>query len=280
MRAPKIQRILVAVDASPHSRAALEAAGELAARFDAELLGLFVEDLNLLRLAELPFTEELGLFSARRRRLHTGDLRRQLRIQARRAQETFSLVVERTEVTGEFHVVRGYVSHEILEASADADIVLLGKTGLTRPQEARLGSTARRLVSEAPGMMMILQNGARLGAPVVLVYDGSPLAKKALQAALTLLDEKSEDHALTVLTVGTGPEDCRRLRAEVEAKLPSVDLDVRYRILSASAADNVAYRIKMEERGTVVLPAKQELVENETVRDLLAKIDVPVLLVR
>lgn len=138
MNAPKIQRILVAVDASPHSRAALEAAGELAARFDAELLGIFVEDLNLLRLAGLPFSEEMGLFSARRRRLRSGDLKRQLRIQARRAHETFSVVVERTHVSGEFHIVRGSVSHKILEASADADIVLFGENG---PDAAPKGAT-------------------------------------------------------------------------------------------------------------------------------------------
>jgi nucleotide-binding universal stress UspA family protein len=280
MKTPKIQRILVAVDASPHSLAALEAAGELAARFDAELLGLFVEDLNLLRLAGLPFTEELGLFSGRRRRLHTGDVKRQLRIQARRAQETFSIVVKRTRVSAEFHVVQGSVSQEILEASADADIVLLGKRGLAQPQKERLGSTAQRLLTEAPGMMMILQDGAKVGAPVVLVYDGSPLAKRALYAALALLSEEDRGQALTVLTTGTGTETCQGLRAEVEAKLAAETLDVRYRMLSAASAEKVAYRIKMEERGTVVLPAKQELVENKVLKNLLAEIDVPVLLVR
>jgi hypothetical protein len=36
----------------------------------------------------------------------------------------------------------------------------------------------------------------------------------------------------------------------------------------------------MEERGTVVLPAKKELVDNEALKELLTEIDVPVLLVR
>ena len=44
-----IRRILVALDTSPHSQAAMEAAIELAARFEAELAGMFVEDVNLLR---------------------------------------------------------------------------------------------------------------------------------------------------------------------------------------------------------------------------------------
>jgi len=50
----KIRRVLVAMDASPHSRAALEAAIELASHFEAELRGLFVEDINMLRAVGLP----------------------------------------------------------------------------------------------------------------------------------------------------------------------------------------------------------------------------------
>ena len=48
---PTIRRILVALDASPHSQAALQAASELAAALKAELVGIFVEDVNLLHLA-------------------------------------------------------------------------------------------------------------------------------------------------------------------------------------------------------------------------------------
>ncbi|MGB7837261.1 MAG: universal stress protein, partial [Terrimicrobiaceae bacterium] len=61
-----IRRILVALDASAHSRAALEAACELALGLDAELSGLFVEDINLLRLAQLPFASEISYPSALR----------------------------------------------------------------------------------------------------------------------------------------------------------------------------------------------------------------------
>ena len=49
MKPPKVERILVAIDTSPYGRSAMEAAAELAAEFQAELLGLFVEDVSLLR---------------------------------------------------------------------------------------------------------------------------------------------------------------------------------------------------------------------------------------
>ena len=61
------RRIVVALDASSHSHAALAAAVALAGRLQAELQGIFVEDVNLLRLAELPFAREVrfGLSAAR-----------------------------------------------------------------------------------------------------------------------------------------------------------------------------------------------------------------------
>ncbi len=71
------QRILVALDASSDSRAAVEAAVNLAARFNAELTGIYVEDENLLRLADLPFVQEVGHFSATCRHINHVDLERQ-----------------------------------------------------------------------------------------------------------------------------------------------------------------------------------------------------------
>ena len=55
------RRILVAIDTSPHGSAALEAAARLATELRAELEGLFIEDINLLRLAGLPFAREIQL---------------------------------------------------------------------------------------------------------------------------------------------------------------------------------------------------------------------------
>ncbi|MGI9243387.1 MAG: universal stress protein, partial [Verrucomicrobiales bacterium] len=63
------RRILIGLDSSPTSLRGLAAAAEMAARLDAELVGLFVEDDNLLRLARLPQSYEIGMQSARSRNL-------------------------------------------------------------------------------------------------------------------------------------------------------------------------------------------------------------------
>ena len=50
------RRVVVALDASQASRRVLGAAAAVAAREGAELIGLFVEDTNLLHMGALPFT--------------------------------------------------------------------------------------------------------------------------------------------------------------------------------------------------------------------------------
>ena len=74
--------ILVALDASPHSAAALMAAAEVAFALKLELYGLYVEDVNLLHLCGLPFGLEIGSFTGNPRRLEQVRMERDLCIQA------------------------------------------------------------------------------------------------------------------------------------------------------------------------------------------------------
>lgn len=80
-------RIVVVFDTTPLGEAALEAAAGLAAALEAELAGLFVEDIDLVRMAQLPFAAELGLASAVLRRIEASDLERAFRLQAERSRE-------------------------------------------------------------------------------------------------------------------------------------------------------------------------------------------------
>ena len=59
-----VEKILVSLDSSKHSLAALLAAVQLARHFDADLKGIFVEDTTLLSLAEMPFRQEVGEYTA------------------------------------------------------------------------------------------------------------------------------------------------------------------------------------------------------------------------
>ncbi|RMF77434.1 MAG: universal stress protein, partial [Nitrospirae bacterium] len=91
------RRIVVAVDASADSLAAVRAAARLAEALSAELHGLFVEDANLVRLARLPFAREVRL-SAAPRRLEAAALERELRALAAQARQAFEEEARRCRV--------------------------------------------------------------------------------------------------------------------------------------------------------------------------------------
>jgi nucleotide-binding universal stress UspA family protein len=273
-----IRRILVAVDASSHSLAALEAAAELAARFEAELHGLFVEDENLLRLAELPFVEEQVPFSADRRRIERQEVLRELRVLARRLEQAFTALVERQNLRGDFRVARGAVVTELLAAAEEADILFVGKAGRSPRHYHRLGSTTRMALSTAPCSTIVMQHRSSLRPPILVVHDGSAAAQRALTAAAAF--RAHEDDPLTILLLAPDLSTVARRREEVTAWLEQSGVPAAIRVLSVANAAALAHTVRMQECGMLILPAVAELLEDEAVQCLLDEIEVPVLLIR
>jgi nucleotide-binding universal stress UspA family protein len=273
-----VRRILVAMDASPHSLAALEAAAELAARLEAEVLGLFVEDVNLLRLAELPFTQEVSISTTASRRLGVEEMERQLRAQATRMRRSLAVYAERAQVHWSFQVTRGVISRELLTAASDVDLIALGRTGCSVGGRRRLGSSARVILAEAPCLALILQEGDRLRLPLMVIYDGSPLAQKALTTATALV--QGLDSHVIVFILAEGGEAAHRAKAQASEWLHKRDLMARFLLLTGSSASRLARAVQMERGGTLVVPARSPLLKVEALLQLLDEVRVPVLLVR
>lgn len=120
----KIRRVIVGLDPAAHSRALLEAAVDLAGQMQAEILGLFVENQDLLHFAGLPFARELGLESATRRALDIESMERTLRALANEARQALESVAGATQVQWSFRVVRGAPAAELLAAAEEFDLVI------------------------------------------------------------------------------------------------------------------------------------------------------------
>lgn len=188
---PLIRRILVTADASVRGRLALSLIGELAAETPVEVQGVFIEDLNLLHLAELPFAWEVIVTSAASRRLEQVRLERSLREQAAQVQRIFADYAGRVGLTWSFRVVRGHFPKELLSLAEGFDLCIIGQGGslalqrLTRKQPAP-GRTVVALVTDTPSAMRILQVATRLARAqgrhlLVLSADGqvsSPVLRR------------------------------------------------------------------------------------------------------
>ena len=92
-----LRHILVALDASTHSLAAVEAAADLAAAMQAEMEGLFIEDINLIRLASLPCTREVR-HTASMASLDLEQMERALKAQASEARQALAAAARRAHV--------------------------------------------------------------------------------------------------------------------------------------------------------------------------------------
>jgi nucleotide-binding universal stress UspA family protein len=275
---PTIRRILVALDASLHSLAALEAASELADALKAELVGIFVEDVNLLRLAGLPFAREVRYLSGVDRPLDSPSMERALRIQAEQARQTLAGVARRRQIQWSFRVVRGQVTTELLTAAQEADLLALGRASWTLTRRVRLGTTARAVTAQAPRPVLLLQHGHAICPPVQLVYDGSPTARRALATAARMASITG-DH-LTVMVVADAPEVAQRLQEEIEGHLRGQQIKGHYRQLVKPTAEELAQALHMAGGGTLVISADNPILEGEGLPTLLDAIDCLVFLVR
>jgi nucleotide-binding universal stress UspA family protein len=167
---PSRTRIVLALDFSPRSQAALTLAAALAIELDAELAGLFVEDVDLLHVGSLPFTREVGLLSAVSRPVNLQEVELALRREAEVARRLLAEAASRARLRWSFRVARGRIATELFGLVSDPDLIVLGK-------RARVGM---RLLGDA---LKHAPTGSTTPGPVLAVCDGSSSGRRALQLA-------------------------------------------------------------------------------------------------
>ena len=148
-----LTRVLVALDASPSSQAAAQAAVELAVRSKARIEGLFVEDRSLLELAGLELTAPARLLESPRGEWSPEAVERWLRFQAARARRNLEEAAAPHGLSFEFQVVRGQVTEEILRRLPEVDVLVLGRVGWSGGRTGRLGRTAAAILARSRGVL-------------------------------------------------------------------------------------------------------------------------------
>ena len=276
------ERIVVALDGSTYGLVALEAAATLAAALHAELVGLFVEDVNLLRLAQLPFAQEISYLAATPRKLDVARMTRQLQARATQARQQLRQSAENKEVRWSFSVVRGLIADELLSATPATDLLVLGRVSHPRAQKSRLGSTARMVVdratlARATHSILLIPPGADLDRPVLALYDGSAGARRALILAGKLAQATGR---LRVLMWAADDETVEQYRSDVVAQLAGLGVDLSFRRLHQEESMRLADIVKRSAVGLFVLAGGETNLPPEAIRALLEACDVPVLVVR
>lgn len=242
---PRVLLAAAALDASGESIATMR---RLARALDAELAGLFVEDVELLRLAALPFTFEIGQASGTVRAVELGDVERALHREAQRLRQHIQALGMELRRHIDFSILRGSLPHLALEA--DGDVLVIWPRAPARPR---------------PGSIATL-------------FDASAGGYRALDAALQVAEGCSE--RLVLVAHAESSDALQALRHAAANHLGGHGLLLRG--LRVDTFDVATIRQVSEQLrpGTLVLARDALGPERSTLERLLAALHCPVVVVR
>ena len=120
-----VQRVLLVFDNAAPATQPLATARALIEILGGELAGLFVEDVNLLRVAALPFTREVGAISGVARPIELPDIERVLRVQAETAKRMLAELAGELSVPWSFRIERGNMLQHVLEQMTESVAAVL-----------------------------------------------------------------------------------------------------------------------------------------------------------
>ena len=278
------RRILVALDSTSDNLATVKSVVALAARRGAELRGVFVEDMDLLRMADGGAGPEPGDDDA-------GMIRRALRVQAGLSRQALEKEARRSDVAASFEVRRGRIAAEVLVSSAEADLTVIGwSSGGFAVRAAgfrgRPGSVARTVAEGATGSVLLLRREFDSDGPVLVPYDDSIAARRALAVAPAVAEERERE--IEVLLLNRRVELTDAWKPRVREILAARGRGPKFvRIPAATAGPGVrtgieqlCWTARTRRARLVVLGSGLTLIRGAAARRLLEEIDNSVLLVR
>ncbi|MBP0593411.1 universal stress protein [Paraburkholderia sp. LEh10] len=273
------QTILVHLDASTHAPARLELALQFARRFHARLTGVFsayVPDSHALLV--MVGTASYYVEHERQRQERCVDLKR-----------LFLAALARLGVDGQWISAEGYPNESMPPYARLADLVVAGQTDLNDPESFIAEQFVENLIMAAGRPVLLMPSSgsfAECGRHVLIAWDGSREATRALHDAMPFLSSAANVTLLTVNADRDEPTGQRIPGADIALTLARHGVKVEVRevnaerftpvgeVLLSQAADLGCDLIVM---GAYAHTRLRELVMGGATRTLLRSMTVPVL---
>lgn len=258
---PDVRRIVVTLDASACGRAALETAAELAAELQAELQGLFVEDIALLRLANLPFAHEVLLASASPRQLETSHIQNALRSDAARVRQAVTCAADQRHLRWSFQVLQGDAVRISRTAAGQAELLILG--------------CAETVASGSPHAAGQPSKAAATAGSILVIDDGSTASDHVLRAAVSLARMKGSE----LLVLSPAHDRGEQRRRQIDGCLQSSGIEYAVQPLAAADARTITRAAERLRRGLQLLVLSCDLLDEADLEILVKRLECPLVLV-
>lgn len=265
-------RVIVAIGSSSPDPATLGAAARLAHVVRGELAALFVEDINLLRLAELPIAFEIGAALPTPRRLAPADIERGFRSEADALRQALAEIGNALQLDFTFDVVRGNPAHVLFDASSERDLIVLAGTAtraLTHRPSASIVRHALRAATSGPA--------ARHKGPVAAMLHAGSSAIRVLAVAHELAQA---DAAELVLLLEASDDSDPSLVQTVERWLKEQAATARVFALGGNTLSQMADIMAQTGSRVLFWPGDGEREMTAAAQPLLASISCPLVVVR
>jgi nucleotide-binding universal stress UspA family protein len=272
-----VKRILVPIDSSSHSFAALQAALTLASHYDAILKGIYVEDIALLNLADMPFHQEIGAYTAIVREISMNDIVKGISVQSKWVVTTFQKLINRAQLNGDIAVLRGKVFDIIKQEAENCDLLIIGKSGKNIYGKQRLGSTAKALIRKHQKTLLLVEEGNQIGYPLIIVFDPSPIGRICLETARDLL---GSGETLVVLLDEDDPEVYQVNRTLLSRWASDTKINISIQNYTKNNLNQFLRMIKGLKNGLFILPHHKNTPKIEMIKICLEEVSLPILLIK
>ncbi len=142
------QTVILTVDAISYSNRTVDLAIAIAAIGEGHLQGLFIEDIDLLSVAELPFTREISFHTAQARPTDLETTQRTLRSLADKFRRYLEQSAQASKVACSYDYRQGRVLDIGTDADSDISFIVIGQGRANRLKSQGRLNTQRILVIE------------------------------------------------------------------------------------------------------------------------------------
>ena len=272
-------RVVVALDVASLRSPALEIAAGFAASSGSELVGLFVEDVNLLHLSGLSVSRQVSLRTMRAQSIDAQEMDRQLRRSARDAEARLAALAKRLQLRWRFNVVRGEWSREVAAASQASDLLVMSEDAEVADLRRRAVGLSRVSRDIANVASVFVGRRARLGPGGVLALIEAAGCNEAVIERATSL-ALAQAVPLVVYVVAGSQEEIASIRRQCARALAG---EQQLNVIRWSDFDmpNLCEQINAVRPRLVVLcsDSDDQRVEARVAR-FAAQLDAPVVLLR
>lgn len=274
----RVRRILAAFHPSTTSPIAIDAAVDLAARLRAELRALFIEDANLLGLAEFPFVRQVGVHGLIGKSFGREAMEGELRSFAAQAERHLAKAAGRRRIRWSFTTARGRIDEQIKAVAGTADLLILESSSRPVGRVLQLEASVRTLAKLAGGSVLMVHPTHSVSGPVHAIVESAADAARVTAAAAELAEHFESTLGVHLMAIDEAGRE--EVGAIVRDHLGGIAESASVEGLSACNTQDLKRLLDLTSGGTLILSAESALLVDETAWRKIAKAPCAVLLVR